>query len=91
MTTQQLGIDLISEDGKKYHARIEQKGDSPDLTFRMFKDEGVLMHVAEFPAAEITVPGYSRRDFHAKTGVLFYVDGFGILKTWVRMIEDLTR
>jgi hypothetical protein len=91
MTTKQLGMDLVSEDGKKYHARIEQKGDSPDLTFRLFKDEGVLMHVAEFPAVFFTSSDATRRLFHAKTGVMFTVEAFGVMKWWTRMIWDMTR
>jgi len=91
MTTKQLGMDLVSEDGKKYHARIEQKGDSPDLTFRLFKDEGVLMHVAEFPAVFFISPDTTRQPFHAKTDVMFTVEAFGVMRSWIRLIWGMTR
>jgi hypothetical protein len=91
MTTKQLGMDLVSEDGKKYHARIEQQGDSPDLTFRLFRDEGPLMHVTEFPAEFFTNADATRRPFAAKTGVMFSVEAFGVMKSWIRMIWEMTR
>jgi hypothetical protein len=91
MATKQLGMDLVSEDGKKYHVRIEQEGDSPDIWFRIFKDDGPLMHIDGFPVSDLLSSVDSRRLFQGRTNILFTVEAFGILKSWARMIWDMTR
>lgn len=92
MGMKQLGMDLVTEDKKKYHIRLEQIDGSKDLTFRLFKDEGVLMHVAEFSAAKIIPAGqYGRRSMAEDTGAMFSVEAYGILRDWVRMVWDMTR
>jgi hypothetical protein len=90
--TKQLGMDLVSEDSRKYHVRVEQPGDSADdLILRVFKDDGVLMHVDEMFLNHFLDTHCNRRLFHARTGVLFSVDAYSVLRSWVLMIQELTR
>lgn len=91
MTTRQLGMDLVSEGGQKYHVRLVQEGDSPDLEFRIFRDEGPLMHVDAFEARFFIGPDLNRRQFADRTQVLFSVEAYGIMKSWIRMVWEMTR
>lgn len=93
MEIRSMNMDVVAEDGSRYGIRVGQTPGSKELELTLFSgfSGSVQMHVDSVPAARFLTEYDTRRLLNERTGVLLTVEGFGIVKSWVRMIWDMTR
>ena len=89
-----MGMDVFAEDGGRYNIRLSSEKGSGGLELTVFEGfaGSVQMHVTSLSVeAFLMFHSDTRRVFKDRVGVLFPIDTFGIITSWVRMNQELTR
>lgn len=93
MEIRSMSMDVLAADGGKYNVRVGTDVVTGFLEFSLWSGHstGVQTHVYGCSVGSFVRDLETRRKFSREANVLFEVDVYGIIRAWVRVIEDIAK